>query len=804
MPLPSPRLTIRFLLRSPGFALVAISTIAVGIAANTAIFSLVNTILMKPLPYAEAERLVWLSSTASARGGDDAISVSPPDYEDWRGQAKSFSDMAAYQDSRFYLAGEGAPERVSGATVSPQLFAVLGVEALTGRVFRPEEGIPGQAGVTLIGYGLWQRHFSGDPGAIGKTLIVNGDPHQIVGIMPRRFRFPEYAEMWIPLAVDAAAAQRDRGALSVVARLVPGVELPQARTEMQEIARRLAEAYPDADAGKGVMALPLRRYYVGDTGLASLVFLAATGFLLLIVCANLASLLLARAMSRRKEMALRSAIGARQRDLVLQLLAESVVLSLLGGVPGLALGVWGLHRLIAAIPIDLPFWADFQLDFRVMAFVLALAAVTGIVVGVLPALRSSRVNLNELIKAGGDLGHPGSRLRLQRLLVVAEVAAALALLVSAGLMVKGFLALQRVDPGVRTAGILTARVSPLQSPVHDEYGEAHEQRQLQRRIVAAVVRLPAVQSATAAAVLPVQGGPTSNFTLEGAEVSGEEGPTARLETVGDRYFELLEIPLLAGRLLDERDDERALLRAVVNRAFADRHGVAREMVGRRLKLAASDEEAPWIEIVGVVGDVRQTGLDSGGRPSIYVPFAQHPQRLFVLLMRTDAEPMSLADSVRAAVRDVDPDLPVDAFRTLQRVIGETIWQPSIYSWLLTVFAGIALLLAALGVAGVVSFEVSQRTREIAIRTALGAHRGDVLRLIAGEAIVNVGIGIGLGLIAAFALSNLMASVLMGFGALEPVLPLVLIGGFLAVAFLSAFLPARRAIRLEPMNVLRVE
>jgi len=802
MILSSFRFAARSLRKHPGFALVAVGTLALGIGANTAIFSLVNTILLRPLPYPDADELVWINSAAPQRGVTDEP-VSYPDFLDWQRLSTTFIAMGAYADRRFYLTEGEWPERVSGALISPEVLATLGVEPRHGRAFQPEEGRPGGARVALIGYALWQRRFGADPELIGRRLSINGERYVVIGIMPPRFHFPEYADLWLPLVRDASSP-RDRGELSVVARLRPGSTLEHARTEMNEIARRLESEHPVTNAGKGVVLMPLRQYYVGDTGLAALVLLLATGLLLLIVCTNLSNLLLARAVSRQREIGLMLAIGASRGRVIQQLLAESTLLALLGAVPGVGLAVWGLKLLVRSIPVELPFWVDFGLDLRVLAFVLATAVATGVIFGLVPALQTSRPDLAYALKAGGAQS-PGVRRRLTSALVVAEVGVALLILIVAGLMVRGFLALQQIDPGFRAQGVLTARISPLQSAVEGQYSLPHEQRLLQQRVVAAVAASAPGAQATTASRLPIYPGRLRRFSIEGQVFSdADDGPSALLNSIGSDYFEILGIPLRAGRFFDEHDDERAAPRAVVNETLARRYWPAGDAIGQRIKLGGWNEDLPLVEVVGVVGDVRQRGLDVGPLPEIYVPFAQRPGPVFTLFVRSSLPPEELSAAIRDAVRAVDPLLPVDAVKSLDAALRESLWQPSIYSWLLGIMAIIGLVLAASGVYGIVSYSVGQRNQEIGIRMALGASQRDVLRLVVGQAIVNVAIGVILGVAGAVALSGVFGSVLVGFAPFEPFLPSLLIAGFLLLAALAAFSPARRATSIEPVDTLRVE
>jgi len=807
MAIVSVRSSLRFLRSNPGFSLVVLTTLAVGIGATTAMFSVFNAMVLRPLPYAQPEGLVWL--TATAPGSEEtSIPVSYPDFLDWRRRATVFSAMAAVSDQRLYLTGGEVPERISGALVSPELFTTLGVQPRLGRAFRPQEGQPGGPRVALIGYDLWQRRFAAQRELLGRPLEINHESFVVIGVMPPRFRFPEYAEMWLPLASDPGTAPRDRGSLSAVARLRRGVGVGGAQRELSEIAKRLAQEYASTNPGRGALVVPLRRYYLGDTAIAAVVFLAATGLVLLVACANLASLLLARAASRQREMAIRAALGASRARLVGQLLAESLVLAVLGALPGLALAVLGLRVLVRSIPIVLPFWADFSLDGRVLGFVLCVALLTGVLFGLAPALHASRQDLNQALRDGAAGPRRSSRRRLQQLLVVAEVAVAVAVLICAGLMFRGFLGLQSVATGFRSAGVLSAAAVPASSPLDlaSSAPRVELQRRRQAQTLEALARLPGVDGAALASELPLRGGATVEFAPAGGKGPGGRTapPSALLKAVSPQYFRTLGIPLRAGREFDVHDSAHAPLVAVVNETLAERFWPHGQAAGQRFKLARLDQEAPLLEVVGVAGNVREVGLASRVPATVYVPLDQRPRQGFYLFLHSTRNPGSLASTVRAALREREPDLQVDSVKNLDQVVVESLWQPSLYSWLLSIFATVALLLAAVGVYGMVSFHVSQRTREIGIRVALGARAAAVLKLVAGQVMLKVVVGILLGTALGVALGGVLGGALPGFSALDPLVPAELAALFLGVSAVASFLPARRALRLDPTQALRTE
>jgi len=792
------RFAFRDLLRNPGFSAAAVATVMLGIAGTTSVFSMVNTIILRPLPFQQEDELIYLRGAAPERG-EDSLPISYPTLLDWSQQARVFESMAGYYAAFLYMAEGDRAQRIPGAWVTPELFTTLGVEALDGRVFGSAEGSPAAAPVVLVGYALWQNHFGGDPALIGRTLRISGQTRTVVGIMPPEFRFPEYAHLWLPF-VGTGTEPRGEGLLSVVARLRQGATLQQARTEMREIARRLAGAYPEDGVAAGVRLLPLRRYYVGDTWTAALVFQVVALFVLLIVCANLANLLLVRASARDKEMAVRAALGGGRGRLIRQLLTENVLLAALGGLPGLFLGLWGLHLLIDSIPIDLPFWAEFGFDYRVLIFVVVVSVLTGVAFGLVPALRFSRPDLVEALKVGGRSGPAGGKQLTMKGLVVAQVAVSLALLVAGGLMARGFLDLQRVEPGYHPDGVLTA-VAAL---APDRYEDPEKQRRFARRLLRKLGNLAEVETVAVASRLPVYDSPTRPLSIEGSAPldAGGEKAWVMVETVSRAYFETLGIPVLEGRAWNDDDEEP--LRAVVNQKLARRFWPDGEAVGSRLKLASWNEDGLWIDVIGVVGDVRQS-LDRAPASMVFLPLAYGPTRsLTVFLRAPKGASAALSGQVRNAVRELDPEVPVERIKPLREVVDESIWQPSIYAWLLAVFAGFALVLAVLGLYGVIAYAVSHRSREVGIRMALGARRRDVLLLFLRQAFVMVTLGIVLGLAVAVGLSGALASMLPGFAAADVPLIVALVACFLAVAALATLVPAGRAASIDPADTLRAE
>ena len=795
------RIAARALLRTRGFLLLVVGAIALGVGANTTIFSVLNPLVLKPLPFPEPERLVYLDEQTPERGTVDWMSTSYADFADWRAESRAFAGMAAFRDAAFDLSGGGPAERASGAVASENLFQVLRVSPALGRGFTVGEGKPGAPAVVVLGHGLWTARFGADPAIVGKTVRVDGLEHTVVGVMPRGFRFPEYAELWVPLRVDAARASRADRALAVVGRLAPGASLERAAGEIATINWRLAEAHPETNDGVTAVVKPLHETLRGDTSHAALLFQGLTLLVLAIAWANVANLLLARSVGRRKEIAVRSALGASRGHVVRQLVAEGIVLAALGGVAGVMLGLLGRNLLVAAIPIELPFWVDFSFDWRVLAFAAGLTLAGVFCFTLAPALQLGRVDLQEVLKAGGRGSTDGRSGRLQGALVVAETALALVLLVGAGMLAKSLVKLQAVDPGFRAEGVATARLS---IPARRYPGPA-EQTRLWDALLARVSALPGVEGAAAVGVLPLGGGSRgSQVSIEGVAppAQGEEAPFALPNPVSRDYFRVMEIPFRAGRGFDgsERADTRPVV--VINEAMARRWWPGESAVGKRVRFEGGDR-APWREVIGVVGDVKDTRVAVPTWPTVYLPHAQAPLPFGRLVVRTrGAEPAAVIPGVREALRAIDPDLPIDQTWTLAEVARRSMWLPRLYAWLAGVFAVIALGLSSLGIYGILSYTVRQRTQEIGIRAALGASPRSVTALFVARGARLAGLAVLIGLPAAWALTRLLRSMLFGMGGSDLLVfagvPLVMV----AVALVASFVPARAATRVEPSVALR--
>jgi putative ABC transport system permease protein len=800
------RYGLRTLRKHPGFTAVAVIALALGIGANTAIFSVVNTVLLRPLPYKEPDRLVmvWEDDTKSGYPRDTPAAAN---YIDWRDQNKVFEGMAALADQSFNLTGLGDPERLEGKRASANLFQLLGVEPLLGRGFLPEDDRPGGGRVAVLSHGLWQRRFGADPKVVGRSLELNGQSYEVVGVMPQGFQFlsPEY-ELWVPIGfTQQEAASRGRHYLQVVARLKPGVSFEQAQAEMSTIAARLQQQYPENNADLGAAVVPLHEQVVGDIKPALLILLGAVGFVLLVACANVANLLLARAAARQKEIALRVALGASRARLVRQFLTESVLLAALGGVLGLLLALWGVSLLKAFIPDSISQVRAIAVDAKVLGFTLLVSLLTGLIFGLAPATQASNFNLNETLKEGGrdaSAGNKGKRIR--SLLVVAEVAVSLVLLVGAGLLINSFLRLRAVEPGFKPGNLLTMSLVLPQQKYPDSARRAAFYDELIRRVEA----VPGVKSAAIVNWIPlIRQGDSTSITIEGrppAEPGKENMMVTRV--VNPHYFQTMGVQLARGRAFDGSQDRADSPGAViVSETAARRYWPGEEALGKRIAVGRVESPDDWLTVVGVVNDVKQFQLDAEPRPQMYLSYTQAgffaPRYLIV---STSVEPLSMASAVRGTVWSIDRDQPVSHVRTMEDVLSESIARQRFSMLLLGIFAGVALLLAAVGLYGVMSYTVAQRTREIGLRMALGAQRGDVLRLVVGQGLKLVLVGVALGLVAASMLTRLMSSLLFGVSPTDPATLAIISLVLVFVALLASYVPARRATKVDPLIALRYE
>ena len=800
------RYALRMQFKNPGFTIVAVIALALGIGANTAIFSVVNTVLLRPLPYKDPEQLVMVWEDAS-KHGYPRDTPAAANYVDWRDQNQVFEGMAAIADESFNLTGAGDPERLEGRRVSANLFPMLGVEPQIGRVFSAAEDQPGSNRVVLLSYGVWQRRFGADPGIVGQALTLNGESHIVVGVMPARFQFPSSDDqVWVPIAfTQEQTANRNRHYLQVVARLKPGVTLAQSQTEMSTIATRLQQQYPDSNTDLGAAVTSLHEHLVGDVKPALLILLGAVGLVLLIACANVANLLLARAAVRQKEIAVRVALGARRMRLVRQFLTESVLLSTLGGVVGLVIAYTGLLLIRTFIPENISQAREISIDLRVLGFTLFVSVATGVIFGLAPAIQSVRFNQSETLKEGGrDAATGGSGKRLRSVLVMAEVAISLVLLIGAGLLINSFLRLRNVDPGFRVDNLLTMKIV-LPEPKYDEFAR---RQAFYTELIQRVEALAGVRSAAVTTNLPLyRQGNSIGIRIEGKPEPppGQEN-IAVTRIISPGYFDTMSIPLLSGRKLADEDKETDRnASAVISETMARRFWPNEDPIGKRFAAGRVTSDEDWINVVGVVKDVRQFELTAEPRPQLYLSYRQAgffaPEDLVV---KTDVDSASLAATVRKTVWEIDKDQPVSDIRTMEQIFAESIARQRFSMLLLAIFAGVAMVLAAVGIYGVMSYSVAQRTHEIGIRMALGAQTGAVLKLAVGYGMKLVIIGIVIGLIASFALTRLMSTLLFGVTATDPT-TFTLISLLLAfVAAIASYIPARRATKVNPIIALRYE
>jgi putative ABC transport system permease protein len=793
------RYGFRMLLKHRGFAFISILALALGIGANTAIFSVVNAVLFRPLPYKDPARLV----TVLHEGGKP---VAPANFFDWRAQSQVFEAMAAAQIWEPTLTGKDQPEQLHALQMTADIFTVLGVNAIAGRTFNAGEDQPGNEHVAVLSHRFWLRKFNGDRSVIGQRLMLDGEGYTIVGVMPQDFQFAPFwatrAEVWTPLNLAARANDRRGQSLRVFARLKPGVTIEQAQSEMSAITRRLEQDYPKENKGLVASVESLHEKVVGKSRAALLILFGAVGFVLLIACANVANLMMARATARRKEIAVRAALGASRARIARQLLTESVMLSLAGGVCGLLLAVWGIEALIRLGPDNLPRMKDIGLDYYVLGFTLGLSVLTGIVFGLAPVLQTTRVDLNETLKEGGRSASDGGRRnRVRRLLVVSEMGLALMLLISGGLMIRSFLTLLQIDAGFNPKQVLTMTVSLAGSEHKTEPQRAAFFNELLNRVDA----LPGVQSASAINHLPLGGDVwTLGFTIEGrpAPLPGES-QSAVYRIVRPNYFQTMGEALIKGRDFTERDTAETPGVVIINEAFARRYFPGEDPIGKRVNVS-NDKMNPR-EIVGVIRDAKQAELTAAPNPETYLPHSQAASpRSMTLVVRASSDPAQLAGAVQREVWAIDKNLPVSEIRTMEEVVAESIGAQRFNMILLTLFASVALVLAAVGIYGVMSYTVTQRMHEIGVRMALGASRADILKLVVRQGMALALVGVGLGLLGAFAVTRVMSSLLFNVSPTDSVTFIVVSAVLTGVALLACYIPARRATRVDPMIVLRYE
>jgi len=805
---------VRVLARNRGLSIVALTCLALGIGANTAIFSVIDAVLLQPLPYAEPQELISIQDTHSSPGEPlEVYNVSPPNFVAWRDRSESLEGAAAvYRRSFNLVGGDGEAVRVPGASVSSELLGLLGVQPIRGRAFLPEEDLSGSpARVVLVSHRLWQRTFASDPALIGSTLQLDGEAYQVIGVMPPGFRFPEGietpqgADLWEPLGLDPdMEPNRNWHNMFVVARLQPGVELTQARAEMDGLARRMAEEYPDSNTGWGVQLDPLDERLVGDVGTVLYALLAAVAFVLVMACVNVGSLLLSRTVQRDAEMAVRTAMGASRRRLVRQMLTESLVLATAGGVLGLVLARVSFPWIAALSPVDIPRLEGVALDLRVLLFAFLVSAATGVLFGVVPAVRGTRADLYALLRQGGgrQLGAVTGR-RVQSAVIVAQVALVVVLLVGSALMVVSLRRLQQVDPGYDTENRLTLQIWLSEA----QYPEIYQRSDFYRDVIERIEAIPGVISAGGSTTLPVADVQTkASFIIEGRESErpGEVFLTNH-RRVRPGYLRTLGVPLLEGRYLAASDDAQAPGVVVVSKAMAEHYWPGEDPIGKRVKRGwRSPDELPWLTVVGVVDDVLDNGLDNPPEPTWYLPDSQHDTEYMNLVVRTEGDSLALAPAIRQAIRDVDPEQPIYRVATLRSLVDESVAKRRFGAVLLSVFAAVGVLLATIGIYGVMSYTVGARSREISLRLALGARPREVLRTVIARGMALTAGGLVVGLVATALLVRLFSSLLFGVSPTDP----AILGGmsllFVAIALVANYLPARRVTRVDPVVALRSE
>jgi putative ABC transport system permease protein len=795
--------------KKPGFTAVAVLALALGIGANSSIFSVVNAVLLRPLPFKDPDQLVIVNETVR-REKLEIRPASYPDFIDWRDENQSFADIAAFDSPSFSLTGVDEPERVPGEIVSASYFPLLGVQPKIGRTFLQEEdSTPDASPVAVVSYKLWQRRFGSDPSLVGKTVKINERDFTVVGVMPEGFEgVSGGSEIWVPMMISTFSSPpgniSKRGSRwhSVIARLKPGVTIKQAQADMEAIAGRLEQEYQGTNKDRGVQLVGAHEAAVGDMRPTLIVLLGAVAFVLLIACANVANLLLARATARQKEIAIRTALGASRSRLIRQLLTESVLLALLGGGLGLLLSVWGVDLLIAFIGNQVPGYIKPDIDPRVLGFTLLVSLLTGIVFGLAPALQASKPGLNELLKEGSRGSMGGARRHfIRRLLVVVEVALALMLLIGAGLMLRTFQRLQAFDPGFDVNNLLSVRMN-LPRGYTPQQATAFRQQLIER-----VQGVPGAQSVGLGTDVPLDGSTSATLAAIEGLAPPDDDIRVYVHAISPNFLSTLGVPLLRGRDFNIQDNDQAPGAVIISDSMARRLWPGDDPIGKRISTSRDQKgNRVWSQVVGVVGDVKYRTLirDQNKDPDIYLPLLQNPDRALALAVRAQGDDSALVPAIRSEVRSLDPNLPVFNIATMRQRMENDTARTCFSTLLLGVFACVAMLLAVIGIYGVMAYSVTQRTHEIGIRMALGARRRDVLKLVVGEGMALVGVGVAIGMVLAFIATRVLASQLYGVSATDPatfsVVPLLLAG----VALGASYVPARRAVKVDPMVALRYE
>jgi putative ABC transport system permease protein len=804
------RYGVRMLFKQPGFTLIAVVTLALGIGANTAIFSLVDAVLLRALPYGDADRLVtvWESNR---RNGNDQNVINLGNFFDWKDHNHVFEDMATFFDMTSNLTTGGEPEEVPTQIATGNLFSLLGVNALLGRTFTPEDARPGQPSVVVLSFGLWQRRFGGDPQILGRKLALSNTEAVVIGVMPADFKWHveqgsmtrKVAELWQPWRIDQSSGslQRRGRFASAVARLKPGASIAQAQADMTVIGSQLEQQYHDFNANWGVNVVPLRRQFTGEVRLALLVLLGAVGCLLLIACANVANLLLARAESRAREVAIRTALGANRARIVRQLLTESMLLAILGGAAGLLLAWWGTNLLVSLSPPQLLNLSHVRVNGPVLGFTLAVSLLTGIIFGLAPAWESVRINLENSLKEGARSGASNRSRRVRNALVIVEIALALMLLVGGGLLIRSFARLQSVDPGFNARNLLTVR---LNLPGR-RYDNDRKVVDFFRQATAGVQALPGVEAVGAVSFLPFAApNAGTRVEIEGRpKLPAGQSLTTGVTVTDKNYFKAMQIPLKRGRLFTEEEATEMRHVVVVNEEFARKNLPNEDPLGKRVTIYMKDDNQPC-GIIGIVGDSRQMTLDGEAKTMSYWPHPELAYSLMSLVVRTKSDPLASAAAIRNVIQKIDVEQPVSDLRTMESLIGASVARARFNTLLLTVFAVVAWLLAAIGIYGVVAYAVAQRTREIGIRLALGATAKTVLFQVLRQGLTLAGLGVALGLAGSFAVTRVMKTLLFEVSVTDPVTYVMIPLFLLSVALAASYAPARRATKVDPMVALRYE
>ena len=797
------RCGLRMLRKNAGFAMVAVLTLALGIGANTAIFSVIHAVLLSPLPYDHPDRITLVRESNPSKGFEQ-FSVSPPNYMDWKNAAGAFEQMASMSRGQFSYTGGAEPERLVGARVAASFFSVLGAQPELGRTFLPDDDVVGKASVVVLSHGLWTQHFGSDPQVIGKSLTLDGESYRVIGVMRNGFQFPRGVQLWLPSEFDERSlSPRARGAhyLTVIARLKPGASIDQAQAEMVAISKRLEQLYPNTNTGWTSKVVALSEATVGNIRPTLLVLFGAVGFLLLIACANVANLLLARATARQREIAIRFSLGASRLRIARQLLTESILLSGIACALGLLLAEWAMRALRTLPPSTLPRAESIGLDLPVLGFAAGVAVLTALLFGFAPALQITRGAPSETLKEGGRTASAG-RHGVRSALVVLETTLALVLLVGSGLLFKSFLRLQTVDPGFQSKNILTANISLPKS----KYSTDAQTIQFFGQVLERMQAVPDVKEAAVASGNPIDGSNLSFVfaTKQLQALAPADQPSAGYYVVSPNYFHTLGIPLLVGRYFTQGDFAGSPRVAIISQAVAQRFFHDRSPIGQTIKIGVGAGDPPWREIVGVVGDVKDDGLGEAATMTVYEPCTQQAWSSMSLFLRSDSDPSHLASVLRSQVMSVDKDQPVAEIATGEQMMSQAVAQPQLRTLLLSLFAGLALVLASLGIYGVMSNMVAQRTHEIGVRMALGAGQRSVLRLVLSNGMRLTLLGIALGTAGAFALTRLMKSFLFHVTPTDPATFLEVALFLLAVALLASYIPARRATRVDPVVALRYE